>query len=242
MIRIFAAVLIIFTSLYAGQLFADEKQDREVANIRQVLSTLVVRLSPDKIEKSELAGFYVATYGTKIIYISSDGRFLLNGELIDTGLKINLTERKRSLSRLDVIKDVSEDDMIIFSPKVTKYTVTVFTDIDCAFCRKLHRDVNQHLENGVRIRYMFYPRAGINSDSYRKAISVWCAKDRNQALTDAKAGKEIEMKTCKHPIAKHMNIADKLGLTGTPLLILDDGTKISGYVTPTQLKEHLGTI
>lgn len=241
--RVLVAVCIILIGLNAGSVYADAKEDKEIANIRLVLSTVVTQSNPDKIEKSVLTGFYVASYGTKtgikIIYISNDGHYVFNGELIDTIQQINLTERKKSLSRLQVMKSVSDDDMIIFSPSETKHTVTVFTDIDCTYCRKFHRDMDKHLNNGVRIRYMLFPRAGVNSISYRKAVAVWCADDRNQALTDAKAGKGIDMKTCENPVMKHMRIANMLGLTGTPMLILDDGTKIGGYVSPVQLMQYL---
>jgi len=115
----------------------------------------------------------------------------------------------------------------------------VFTDIDCGFCRRLHSEIGKYNAAGIRIRYLFMPRAGKGSDSYKKAVAVWCAKDRQQAMTDAKAGKDVPAQTCENPVEEHIALADLMGLSGTPTLILPDGELLPGYVPADRLKAML---
>ncbi len=125
--------------------------------------------------------------------------------------------------------------MIVFAPEQPKHMITVFTDIDCAYCRKLHRQMDEYNRLGIGVRYLFYPRAGPNSASFRKAVAVWCAKDRKQALTTAKAGGKIEMLKCPSPVRQHMDKGKQVGVSGTPTIILENGTKLPGYVSPPKL-------
>ena len=127
--------------------------------------------------------------------------------------------------------------MIWFAPEKYDHTVTVFTDIDCGYCRKLHNEMEGYNDKGIRVRYMFFPRAGVGSKSYQKAVSVWCSDDRRDALTKSKQGKQIPMKTCNNPIDVHMALAQDLGLRGTPLVVLDDGTIQPGYAPPDKVAQ-----
>ena len=129
--------------------------------------------------------------------------------------------------------------MIIYEPKKTEHTLTVFTDIDCGYCRKLHQQIAEYNALGIRIRYMAFPRAGIDSESYNKTVDVWCAKDRKQALTDAKNGKEVTSESCNSPIQAQYELGRRLGVTGTPALFLESGEMLPGYVPPKRLKEIL---
>jgi thiol:disulfide interchange protein DsbC len=129
--------------------------------------------------------------------------------------------------------------MIIFKPKISKYTVTIFTDIDCGYCRKLHSEIDQYLAQGITIQYLFFPRAGKGSDSYNKAISVWCAADRNEALTLAKKDQKLPTKTCENPIDKHMQLAADFDVKGTPMIISENGNVYPGYLPANQLVEAL---
>jgi thiol:disulfide interchange protein DsbC len=129
--------------------------------------------------------------------------------------------------------------MIIFEPKKTRHTITVFTDIDCGYCRKLQKDIPELLNDGIRVRYMLYPRAGIGSSSYQKAVAVWCADDRRAALAAAKADKKIDMKSCVNPIAEQMKLADSLGMRGTPFIVFDNGQTQPGYVPAKQMAQLL---
>jgi thiol:disulfide interchange protein DsbC len=125
--------------------------------------------------------------------------------------------------------------MIIYSPKQVKHRVTVFTDIDCQYCRRLHQEMAELNGMGIEVRYLLFPRAGVGSKSYDKAVTVWCSANRQQALTDSKAGKNLPNKTCDNPVDKHMALVEKLGITGTPTMVLEDGSMIPGYVPAARL-------
>ncbi len=219
--------------LVAGVAVADRAVDE--AAIRKALG----QINPDTIEATPVAGIYEVAIGPHIVYMSADGRYMFQGELIDVLKRTSLTEPRRRMAVKATVDAVSEKDMIIFEPKETKHTITVFTDIDCGYCRKLHSEMADFLNAGIRVRYMFYPRAGVGSESYKKAVAVWCAADRRAALTAAKNGQPIEMKTCENPIAEHMELVDKLGARGTPFIVLENGQTQPGYVPARQMARLL---
>jgi len=132
--------------------------------------------------------------------------------------------------------------MIIFKPEKVKHVVTVFTDIDCGYCRKLHGEMDNYLAEGIEVRYMMYPRAGAGSESYKKAVAVWCSDDRNAAMTRSKQGKALDMKTCDNPIDQHMQLVQQLGARGTPFIVLESGDTQPGYVPAKQLAKLLDQI
>jgi thiol:disulfide interchange protein DsbC len=219
--------------LVASVAIADRAVDE--AAIRKALG----QINPDSIETTPVAGIYEVAIGPHIVYVSADGRYMFQGELIDVLMRSSLTEPRRRLAVKQVIGGISEKDMIIFEPKQTKHTITVFTDIDCGYCRKLHNEMQDFLDAGIRVRYMFYPRAGVGSPSYKKAVAVWCADDPRAALTAAKNDKPIEMKTCDNPIAEHMELVDKLGARGTPFIVMENGQTQPGYLPAKQMARLL---
>jgi len=219
--------------LVASVAVADRAVDETA--IRKALG----QINPDTIEATPVAGIYEVAIGPHIVYMSADGRYMFQGELIDVLKRTSLTEPRRRMAVKATVDAVSEKDMIIFEPKETKHTITVFTDIDCGYCRKLHSEMADFLNAGIRVRYMFYPRAGVGSESYKKAVAVWCAADRRAALTAAKNGQPIEMKTCENPIAEHMELVDKLGARGTPFIVLENGQTQPGYVPARQMARLL---
>jgi thiol:disulfide interchange protein DsbC len=172
-----------------------------------------------------------------VIYVSSDGRYMLEGDLYDLKNRINLTETKRRAGRAKVINAIDEKSMIVFSPEKdkVKYTITAFTDVDCGYCRKLHKQIKQYNDLGIAVRYLAYPRSGVNTPSYYKAVSVWCSADRKEAITEAKSGAKMERKDCDNPVKAHMAAAKEVGVTGTPTLVLQSGQVIPGYVEPKRL-------
>jgi thiol:disulfide interchange protein DsbC len=179
---------------------------------------------------------YEVAIGPRLVYMTGDGRYLIQGGISDLETREDLTEPRRNAVRLDVINKVSEDQMVVFGPKDAPYTITVFTDIDCGFCRRLHAEIGKYNASGIRVRYLFMPRAGKGSESYKKAVGVWCAKDRQRAMTDAKAGKDVPAQDCKNPVDEHLALAELLGINGTPALILPDGELLPGYVPADRLK------
>ncbi|NOX77066.1 MAG: DsbC family protein [Gammaproteobacteria bacterium] len=216
--------------------FADEAED--IAKVREVLKDLMPQAQPDSVKSSGMPGMYEAVFGPQVLYVSADGRFMLEGDLYDLKTRINLTEAVRDVGRAKVIAALDEKGMIIFAPEQFKHTVTAFTDIDCGYCRKMHKQMSEYNALGIRFRYLSYPRSGLNTASYYKAAAVWCADDRQAAMTKAKSGAKLEeyqSKDCDNPIKEHMAAANKVGVKGTPTLVLENGRVIPGYVEPKRL-------
>jgi len=211
----------------------------DVDKVRAAVKKIIPGVEPDSIQQSPLEGMYEVIFGLEVFYISADGRYLLNGSLVDIKAEKNLTEDKRAEGRLGLINSVHESKMIIFSPKKVKHRVTVFTDIDCMYCRRMHTEIDELNRRGIEVRYLFFPRAGKDSKSYKKAVSVWCAENRQEALTQAKLGKPVAEKTCDNPIDEHMTLVRKLGLTGTPASVLANGQIMPGYLPVQQYEELL---
>jgi thiol:disulfide interchange protein DsbC len=226
-----AAALVLGWS--AGTVSADE------AAVRASLGKLLPDLKLDSVQASPVPGLYEVVIGARLFYISDDGNFLIQGSVIDTRTRKNITEAKMDAVRKDALAEVEESDMVIFSPEDPKHTITVFTDLDCGYCRKLHKEIGDYMDEGIRVRYLMFPRAGIGSPSYHKAVSVWCADDRNQALTDAKSGKDPTPKTCDNPVAEQMHLGESMGVTGTPAVILEDGELLPGYVPAKRMSAFL---
>ncbi|MDZ4262230.1 MAG: DsbC family protein [Pseudomonadota bacterium] len=207
----------------------------EVTQVRNAVAKIVPGMAPDSIVKSSVPGFYEVVYGADIFYVSADGRYLLNGSVIDLKDGKNLSEVKRGQGRLKMISEIDQKSMIVYSPKQVKHRVTVFTDIDCQYCRRLHQEMAELNGMGIEVRYLLFPRAGVGSKSYDKAVTAWCSANQQQALTDLKAGKSLPNKTCDNPVDKHMALVEKLGITGTPTMVLEDGSMIPGYIPAARL-------
>jgi len=195
----------------------------------------------EDLRPSPIAGIFEFSQGADVSYLTADGKFFLDGNLYDMATRENLTEDLRTKARVALINAVPESQMLIFSPKNPVYTITVFTDVDCGYCRKLHSEMAELNRLGVRVRYMFYPRTGPNTDSWRKAEAVWCAADRNDALTRAKAGVPVDTsKTCgPNPVAREYALGQSLGVRGTPAIVTESGDYISGYLPPHDLVEQI---
>ena len=207
--------------------------------IRKALSLAMPASKVEAIKPSVIKGLYEAAVGANIYYVSEDGKYLIQGRLVDIAARKDLTEEKLNGTRKLAIENMGKENMIIFAAKIPKYTVTIFTDIDCGYCRKLHSELDQYSAQGITIQYLFFPRAGKGSDSYNKAVSVWCADDRNAALTAAKKDKSIAVKTCDNPIDKHMKLAEDFDVKGTPMIVTEGGNILPGYLPAKQLVEAL---
>jgi thiol:disulfide interchange protein DsbC len=201
------------------------------AALKQTLPTI----KPDAITESPIKGVYEVVVGARLFYVSEDGRYLMQGSMVDLKTREDVSEKKLSTARLDALKKVGIDNMIVFKPETTKHVVYIFTDIDCGYCRKLHSEIKNYLKEGIEIRYLFFPRAGEDSDSFDKAVTVWCSRDRNAALTRAKTGENIARKTCKNPVADHLALALAMGAHGTPMIVTEKGTILPGYVPSDEL-------
>ncbi len=196
------------------------------------------------VDASSMPGLYkVQIANGPLLYASADGGHFISGDLYGITQQgfVNLTEIDRADDRLKVLADVSRKDLIIFSPEKTpKDYVTVFTDIDCGYCRKLHEEVPKLNEMGIEVRYMAYPRAGIGSKSYNKIVTAWCDDDPPKALTDLKSGKVMSNNMCKNnPVAKQFSLGQQLGVSGTPAIITSTGQLLPGYMPAEKLAAAL---
>lgn len=227
---------------FSGAVLADD-----YGALRKKLASQFPALAKATIKPTPSPWLVQVEFDNQIVYATKDGRFLLLGEMINVESRVNLTQAE--LERLQssgnkqvaaIMAGLKEDRMIVMGPRQAKVTMTVFTDVDCTYCARFHLDVPELNRNGVRVRYLLYPRAGAGSDSYRKAVAAWCAQDRVKAIGLAKAGQPIEMKTCAHPVDEHMRLAEQLGVNGTPTIFLDNGRRIGGYMPAKQMLVYIG--
>ncbi|MEJ2694502.1 MAG: thioredoxin fold domain-containing protein [Candidatus Thiodiazotropha sp.] len=209
---------------------APTTEKAEIEQVRQAVGKLIPGRKASTIQASPIPGLYEVMVGAQLYYVSADGKYLLNGSLYDIDKRKDLSASKMDKVKAEMIGRVNEENMVVFAPEEYQHTVTVFTDIDCGYCRKLHSEVQQYNDLGIRVRYLMFPRAGIGSPSFKKAVNVLCAKDRNTALTRAKAGEKIEDKECDNPVASQYALGQMIGVTGTPAIFLEDGELVPGYV------------
>lgn len=195
----------------------------------------------EDVRMSPVSGIYEVTRDAEISYLSSDGRYAILGDMIDLDSDDNISETRRRGVRARMIDTVPESEMLVFAPKEpAKYTITVFTDIDCGYCRRLHSQIAEYNRLGIRVRYMFFPRTGPDTESWHKAESVWCASNRNEALTRAKNGEPINSPKCPADIIKRdYELGQKLAVEGTPAIFLSSGEMLGGYLPPGQLVKYL---
>jgi thiol:disulfide interchange protein DsbC len=199
--------------------------------------------SPDSITKSPVDGLYEAVYGTQVIYVTEDARYIIQGVVMDLDDdKRDITEVASNRARKKFMTQVKEQETISFGAENPKHTITVFTDIDCGYCRKLHNEMDQYASYGIKVNYLLFPRNGITSPSYSKAVSVWCSDDRADALTKAKSGVELPAGNCDNPVAAHFDLGQKIGVTGTPAILTADGQLMPGYLPAKQLAQRLGDL
>lgn len=190
----------------------------------------IFKQAPTSIKTTQVAGVYEIAYGMELLYISADGKYFFNGDMIELATRKNLTEKTRSTARKTEMDKYDASKMIAYKAKDEKHVLTVFTDIDCPYCVKMHKDVGKLNEKGITVQYMLYPRAGLGSASYKKAVSAWCAENPQEALTKAKNRESIPEKSCDNPVADQYQLGGKLGVTGTPALLTETGHLIPGYV------------
>ena len=230
--RLFFLILIFFaTSAIANDALKKEFQ--------KSLSRLSSDFEISDVKETPIKGIYQVTIGPDVIYMSRDGNYVLKGEILDIGNRRNLTEDFRAQTRINLLNTISDSEYIEFSSTKTKNYIYVFTDVDCGYCRKLHRDVPELNSMGIAVRYLAYPRAGVDSIIGEEMRNVWCAENRQKALTTSKNRQPIEVKVCNAPIARHHALGRELGVTGTPAIFLENGRKLPGYIPPDELYEQI---
>jgi thiol:disulfide interchange protein DsbC len=190
----------------------------------------------EAIRDSVVPGLYEVVHQAEVLYATKDGRYVLAGDLFDLDSRANLSEKRRSAARAAALRAVPDSDVVAFGPRDAKYTIDVFTDIDCGYCRKLHSEIAEYNKLGIRVRYMFFPRSGPGSESWQKAVSVACAPNRQDALTRSKAGEALPVRNCKDaPVATTYALGRDLQVKGTPGIFTERGDYVPGYRPPQQM-------
>ena len=185
-------------------------------------------VKPTEITRSPVDGLYQVIVGSQVVYMSVDAQYMIEGDLYNLATNENISEDAKSSIRLAVINKLGSDQMVVYKPENVKDVITVITDIDCPYCRRLHSEIPDYMKNDIEVRYIFMPLKG--KADMDKTISVWCSDDQQLALDMAKAGTDIEDKSCDNPISKHLKIARELGVRGTPAIVLESGQLLPGYV------------
>lgn len=240
------ASLQLFTlGLILGTFPALAGQDEEVAAIRALLVSTQPGIVIESITPSAAAGLYeVQIQAGQALYVTADARFLIPGDLYEArseGL-VNLGELRRNDWRAAKVAALDPDDMIVFPASSTaqrQAVLTVFTDVDCPYCRKLHGEIEELNSLGVTVRYLAFPRTGLNTEISAKMISIWCAEDRKAMFTASKRGSDIPAADCDSPVEEQYQLGREVGVTGTPALVFDDGSIVPGYVPAATLAEYL---
>jgi thiol:disulfide interchange protein DsbC len=199
-------------------------------------------LKLEDVRMSPVTGIYEITRGANGSYMTTDGRYEIVGDMIDVDADANVSENRRRSLRMRMLEAVPESQMLVYSPKDPKYTITVFTDIDCGYCRRLHERIAEYNRLGIRVRYLFFPRSGPNTESWHKAEQVWCSSNRTEALTRAKKGEALNSPKCPTDIiARDFELGQQLSVEGTPAIFLPSGEMLPGYLPPGQLAKYLKT-
>ena len=196
-------------------------------------------------QNSELPGLIEVQFERgPLVYASADGRFFVVGDLYTTDPAgyDNLTEKKRDAQRREQLAGVKQSDMIVFAAEgETRAHVTVFTDVTCFYCQKLHKEVPELNKRGVEVRYLAYPRAGVDSPGFKQLASAWCADNPQDTLTRLKNKQQVPENVCKgNPIASQYALGQEMGVRGTPAIITESGEMIPGYQAADALMMTLG--
>lgn len=209
------------------------------AHAREVLDKINSAARIEIIQDAPLPGFQQAIVGGQVVYVSNDGKYLIPGAIYDTKTQRNLSATAMAALRTKLLGKVPLSDRIVFAPANPRYTVTVFTDIECAYCRKFHSQIADYNKQGIAVQYLAFPRMGLGSQDFKKMVAVWCSADPKQALTQAKRDRPVTYRNCKNPVTMQYSLGQRMGLSGTPMILTSDGTELGGYLAPAELREKL---
>ena len=216
------------------------------AGMPQAVLDAVHQLAPkvqiQAVDKSPLPDLYQVIVQGQAIYVSADGHYLLQGDAYDLKTQRGLADARLDALRREALAKIPESRLIRFAPAHPKYTVTVFTDVDCPYCRIFHSHIAEYNKLGIAVDYLFWPRSGLDTPSYDKAVSVWCASDRKRAFSEAKHGLDPKPAHCDNPVAHDYQLGIDLGVDGTPTIIAGNGAALNGYADPMQLLQWLSEV
>lgn len=222
---------------------AQDEQSLVEDQLAKKLQQVIPYVPITNVRGSALEGIYeVELASGERIFSNADASLFIAGDLykITADGLVNLTEEDRNIGRAAKLTALDDSQKILFTPKVKKVSVSVFTDVDCVYCQRLHASIQDYMDRGIEIKYLAFPRAGLGSSSYNKVVSAWCADDKQDALTRIKSGQSIEEKTCTNTVAEQYQLGREIGVTGTPALVLESGELVPGFVPADRLAQILG--
>ena len=204
--------------------------------LKERLKTSMPEAKVTGVKPAAIAGLYEVMLGPTVLYMTADGRYAFRGDIFDLQGRSNLTSQRRVEARQAAFH-AAEQGAIEFAPADGKiaHTLYVFTDVDCGYCRKMHGEIGKLNAAGIAVKYFAFPRTGLNSESFNKAVTVWCSADKKEALTLSKQGRELAAKTCPNPVAAQYELGQSMGVHGTPAVYLEDGHELGGYVPAAEL-------
>ena len=233
--RIFTILILVC----ALPLLANAVEPEITKKIENGLRKIFPEFEATSIKESKINGLYEVMQGAEIYYVTGDGRYILEGDLFDLTNKQNLTEDGRTSARISMLQNLAPDEYIEFTPPHADHTIYVFTDISCAYCRRFHSKIDEVNKRGIAVRYLAYPRQGEETDTFTDMESVWCSKNRNQALTSAKLGNKPVKMSCSNPVSRQYNLGQQMGVRGTPALFTENGKYIGGALAPDELVQAI---
>ena len=209
------------------------------ARALEAIAQVNPQIQVDSVEPAPIDGYQEVVVGGQVVYVSDDGRYLIQGSLYDVQARRDLSQDGLAKVRKELMKLSPVEERLVFAPETPRYTVAVFTDVECGYCRRLHQEIDEYNRLGIAVQYLAFPRMGLESEDYQKMVSVWCADDPKQAMTDAKNGKRVASATCDNPVAEQWELGQRVGLQGTPLIVTEDGMQMPGYMPPAALRDAL---
>ncbi|PTR22434.1 thiol:disulfide interchange protein DsbC [Luteibacter sp. OK325] len=235
----------ILPAILAGAFAMTASAADDQAAVRAAVEGIGPGIEVQSIAPAPIPGYYQVIASGRMVYVSADGHYMLNGNLVDLQKKTDLSAAAWSGLRKTELAKVPESQRLVYSPANPKHKITVFTDVDCGFCRQLHAHINEFNKQGIAVEYVFWPREGVkttagnDTPSYTKAVSVWCAADRKSAFDSAMSGAAVKAASCANPVKDEFELGERLGVNGTPTIVNENGDVIGGYLTPEQMLKAL---
>ena len=225
-------------------IFAPDAKPDDLLISSKINAVLPEGMSVQSVKESQIENLFIVDIGDlQPIYASKNGEFFFYGELyaVNGNMLQNTTKDEVNLKRKSILDEtLSEDDFISFKSENEKHSVTIFTDVDCGYCRKFHNEIQDFNDLGITVNYVAFPRSGLDSVSYNKIVTAWCSKDPKSVLTKMKQGQDVQLSMCQnHPVEAHFLLGQKIGITGTPAIIKSNGELLPGYLPPEELLTRL---
>ena len=213
-----------------------------IANVDTVFNQLkpfFPTITTENIKNSELDGFYEVVLTNPqidVLYISLDGRYVIQGAITDIELMTNLSTKRINSERINILNSIDENNKIVFKAENEQHIVHVFTDVDCPYCAKLHSNMKGMNALGITVKYLAAPIEQLHPNAQSAMEKIWCAEDTAIAMHNYKTNRYLPNSSdCINPVEEQLAISKQLGVNGTPSIFLENGSNVPGYQEPNEL-------